>query len=667
MKPIKSQVAGYGLHYHANNQLIPNATDRLLFQCLIDVVRKQLTRSLDETTIMMSYSQLGRLAGLERSRTLPACIKRLEALGLIKKYKNGITVACDEYVAIVHMYETLDPAQKDVFAEDFTRHGIEVLKKYADVETLRRREGLIGMTGNSIPLENSETRNITQFSTTENESCVFLHNQGRNITQKIDSDDENCVMFQLIPDEQDCEEIRSFAQAMAKFAYSFNSECQFEEFQEALGCVFLQHPWSDFVKQAFFTGKVSNSFFEELEKLRISSQQTCVFLQLFSQKTAYFYATVIIYNNKNNNNHKNLQKKPQKEDSNENFQDEIKKGFEGFGKVEVLDLSKPYEEVLKVEEDLDLSEENSQQSLKRAERVLRNRNPYRNKPFIKVSKVKDCIDYLDDVVKSPIDFFIHLFMWGIYDLYCDHYQPSYRIEDEEGNDQETLRYEHYEEMVNAPLPQDEIYSLAQNVYQDLVGAVEQGKYSYGDNEEEVAFSFDSFEDFIPYQIFQWTPCKMQDKSVPALKVALDKFYDIEAPDVYTPSASEKKDKVAKNRKLVEVILSADERSLTPMEAAIKKFYQDFVVLGEDNIIDEFTDGKGNVLESGGGLPDHLLKPWCYDLSSIGYKELTEALNSKYKPISGVHKKAYIFSADLVEVWNERNGYNDSITLKALQD
>lgn len=41
----KSQVAGYGLHYHANNLLISNTSDRVLFQYIIDVVRNQLSKS----------------------------------------------------------------------------------------------------------------------------------------------------------------------------------------------------------------------------------------------------------------------------------------------------------------------------------------------------------------------------------------------------------------------------------------------------------------------------------------------------------------------------------------------------------------------------------------------------------------------------------------------
>ena len=171
---------------------------------------------------------------------------------------------------------------------------------------------------------------------------------------------------------------------------------------------------------------------------------------------------------------------------------------------------------------------------------------------------------------------------------------------------------------------------------------------------------------MPYEIFQWSPCTMQDKAIPALKVAIDRFYDIEAKDVFTPSKGDKKTKNSQNKKLIELILSAEESQLTPMEAAIKQFYCDFVVAGEDNIIDEFTDGKGTALESGGGLPDHLLKPWSYDLPSVGYKELTSVLSAKYKPCDGIHKKAYIFSAEKVVEWNERNGYTGTIAHSAIQ-
>ena len=159
---------------------------------------------------------------------------------------------------------------------------------------------------------------------------------------------------------------------------------------------------------------------------------------------------------------------------------------------------------------------------------------------------------------------------------------------------------------------------------------------------------------------------MQDKSVPALKVAIDRFYDIEANDVFISNKGDKKTKNSQNKKLISLILSADDSDLSPIESAIKNFYRDFVISGEENIIDEFTDGKGTALESGGGLPDHLLKPWCYSLPSVGYNEFTGVLNGKYKPCDGVHKKAYIFSAENVVEWNERNGYTDTIAHKSLQ-
>ena len=130
MKIEKQQVAGYGLHYHANNQLIQNPIDRVLFQCLIDLVRRQLATSLDNQTIILSKRQLSRISGLERSRTLPASIKRLEELGLIKKYKNGILVCCDEYVALVQLYESLSESEKDELAEKFTTQGITILQEY---------------------------------------------------------------------------------------------------------------------------------------------------------------------------------------------------------------------------------------------------------------------------------------------------------------------------------------------------------------------------------------------------------------------------------------------------------------------------------------------------------------------------------------------------------
>lgn len=78
----------------------------------------------------------------------------------------------------------------------------------------------------------------------------------------------------------------------------------------------------------------------------------------------------------------------QTEEENENFQQNIQKGFEGFGKVEVIDLDEPSE---KIKEDFMEIDDISQQKLKRAERAMRAKNSYRNKPFIKVERAKeDC-------------------------------------------------------------------------------------------------------------------------------------------------------------------------------------------------------------------------------------------------------------------------------------
>ena len=142
MKLDKPQVAGYGLHYHANNQLIPNATDRVVYQSLIDVVRKQLANSIDDQTVMLSMSQLSRLTAVERGHSLPACIKRLEALGLLKKFKNGLLINCDEYVTLVQLYESLANDKRDQLAKDFSKKGVLVLEEYGACVKLHSREAV---------------------------------------------------------------------------------------------------------------------------------------------------------------------------------------------------------------------------------------------------------------------------------------------------------------------------------------------------------------------------------------------------------------------------------------------------------------------------------------------------------------------------------------------
>lgn len=653
MKTEKPQVAGYGLHYHANVQLIPNVSVRTVLQCLVDLVRKQLTESLNNQTVIISLGQLGRMTGIDPYRTIPGCVDKLEGLGLIKKHKNGITLLCDDYVAAVQLCETLPKAEKDTFLKQFHSIGVEALQNCRGTAKLQGREALIGISGSSIPLENPAP--LQKCRDLDNESEKPYKNVG---VQTSEVENPTFLQGWENPDEsnQTPTILQGLAQQIAETLHFCRGYCNFEELCEFLTPTFLQGSLKNLVKYAFETGNFPNTFTFELQNPYNFAGGTPTFLQGLASKSLQFCRTVIIRDNIKDKGATSKVK------VNKNEEEDLKKGFENFGKVEVVDFN---ESSVKVKEDLEEVDEISQQVLKRAERSMRDRNPYRNKPFIKSERAYEIVECLDEVVKSPVDFFINQFWEGIYILYLDNYKPSDKI-DEEGEPVEDSQISDWTEMIGAPLPQDEVYNLAKNVYEDLLGAVEQGKFVYGPNSEwEVRFSFNSFEDFIPYQIFQWTPCTMQDKSVPALKVAIDRFYDIEAKDVFTSSKTDKRTKNAQNKKLVQGILSAEYIQLTPIEAAIKKFYEDFVVTGEDNVIDEFTDGRGTPLESGGGLPDHLLKPWCYKLSSVGYNELTGVLNGKYRPIDGIHKKAYIFSAESVVEWNERNGYRDSISHSAI--
>lgn len=642
------KLAGYGLHYFATNQLIPTFTDRAIFQCLLDEVRMQLMKSLNNETVLISQERLRLKAGVSNRTTARNSIKRLEELGLITAYRNGYKIHCDEFVTLIKNYEVLPESEKCQFVCDFEHDGISIVQKCTiPVEPMCRAE-LVGLSGSSIQVESSEMFNYEQIYASESENCSKV-NTISNIEQS-----------------EICSKVNSFAELLAETVHNctyIDTECSILNILE---CSEMNNVEKALVREAILTGKVPETVKNSLENLFTFEHLTCSLLNIFTKKPVQKCTSVIIYNKKKNKRDEPLKNEIQTEEENENFQDNIQKGFEGFGKVEILDLDKPSEEI---EEDFKENDDISQLKLKRAERQLRERNSYRNKPFIKVERAKEIVDCLDEVVKSPVDFFIYQFWWGIFDLYCEHYHPSTRI-NEEGEIEDEPQLSDWKEMIGAALPQDEIYSIAQNVYEDMIGAIEQGKYVYGDdNEWEVSFGFTTFQDFNPYEIFQWSPCTMQDKSVPALKVAIDRFYDIEANDVFTPSKGckvDKKTKNSQNKKLINLILSADDTSLSPMESAIKSFYRDFVVSGDDNIIDEFTDGKGTALESGGGLPDHLLKPWCYNLSSVRYNEFTGVLCNKYKPCDGVHKKAYIFSAENVVEWNERNGYTDTIAHEALQ-
>lgn len=649
-KPTK--LAGYGLHYFATNQLIPTFTDRAIFQCLLDEVRMQLMKSLDNETVVISQEQLRLKAGVSNRTTASNCIKRLVGLGLITAYRNGYKVHCDEFVTLIKNYEALPGTDKSQFVHDFQHEGISIVQKCTIPVEPKCRAELIDLSGSSIQIESSDMFKSEQICESEAEN-------GSKVNKCSEMNMFKSEHLFNIEHTEICSKVNSFADLLAETVHNFtglDAECSILNILE---CSEMNNSEKELVREAVLTGKVPESVKNSLENLFTFEHLTCSLLNIFVQKPVQKCTSVIIYDKERNKREPELKK----EGKEENSQDNIKKSFEGFGKVEVLDFDEPSEDI---KQDLEVQEDFSQQVLKRAERSMRERNSYRNKPFLKVERVKEIVDCLDEVVKSPVDFFLYQFWWGIFDLYCDHYHPSQKI-DEEGEEAEDSQLVDWKEMIGAPLPQDEIYSLAKNIYDDLLGAVEQGRYIYGDNNEwEVRFAFSSFEDFNPYEIFQWTPCTMQDKAIPALRVAIDKFYNIEAPDVFTPTKGDKRTKNSQNKKLIELVLTTEESQLTPIEAAIKEFYRDFVVTGEDNIIDEFTDGRGTALESGGGLPDHLLKPWCYDLPSVGYNELTGVLSAKYKPCDGIHKKAYIFSAEKVVEWNERNGYPDSIAHQTIQ-
>lgn len=642
MKPANPQVAGYGLYYRANNHLVPKISDRLLLQCLVDMVRPQLKQSLHNQTVFVSNKQLGRISGIDSGKTIPSSLERLERCGLIQRHTNAITVNCDLYVTLIQHYESLSAHDRAKFANDFVSNGPKVLEvSNIQVREMCRSE-LLGMVGTSISVISSENDwKLPTISETEPQN---VGNFQSNWKLPNDMENSNLIGF-----------IQHLMQQMAKTLEVSNTNWTFPTLVEALNVGNLQPDVFLALKSAFETGNLPNSvIFDPQKRLEVSNFMIGSF-QLFAQKTLEVSNTVIIDNKKRNKGEIPLKMED------ENSQEELKKGFESFSKVEIINFDEPSAETQKEDEPYE------QKVLERAERAMRSRNPYKNKPFFPVERIKEIVETLDEVVKSPVDFFLYQFWWGIYDLYCDHYQPSLKF-DEEGEAVDEPQSSDWKEMVGAPLPQDEIYALAKNVYEDLTGAVEQGRYVYGDNNEwEVRFGFDSFQDFNPYEMFQWTPCTMQDKSIPALRVAVDKFYDIEADDAHTAGKSDKRTKNVQNRKLVELIMSADNSQLTPIEMAIKNFYATFVQQGEDGVINDFTDANGVALESGGGLPDHLLKPWCYDQQSINYNEFTGILSTRYKPCDGIHKKATIFSADLVVHWNEKHGYSQTVSHMALQD
>lgn len=666
----KPKIAGYGLHYFATNQLIPTFTDRALFQCLLDDVRMRLSKSLDNDTSLLSQETLRARAGVANRMTAKKSLQRLEELGLITIYKNGYKVHCDEFVTLIKNYEALDDSEKAQFVFNFEHEGISIVQKCTIPVEPMCREELLGLSGSSITIEESEMFKSEQISDDEVENCSKVN-----------------IMFKSEHSEI-CSKVNSLAELLAKTVHNltcFVPECSI---MNTLECSKMNIEDKMLVKEAILTGKVPEIVKNDLEKMFTFEHLTCSLLNIFTSKPVQKLTPVIIEDKeKKINEGSPLKKGSEKEeneieDDDEDFHESIRRGFERFSKVEVpsFDDELPDDENKEEGEDKeglgkgkDEVEDYSQLVIKRAERQMRERNPYRKKRFFKRDEIEDIVNYVDDEVKSPYKFFLYLFWWGIFDLYQEHYNPAVRIDEEGELDESSRERCEWREMLNAPLPQDEIYRVAQNAYEDLCGAVEQGKYIFGSDQDEyeVTFAFKEFEDFIPYHTFQWKPCTMKDKSVPALRVEIDKFYDIETDDCYVaPARSRSTNRIrnAHSRKMTAAILKADDSQLTPMEAVIKKFYDAFVVLSDDdNMVDQWKDGRGEMLEYCDKLPDHILKPWCIGLKGIGYNGLTSVMFDQYKPIDGLHRRPWLFSAELVVEWNERNGYLDTVAHQAIKD
>ncbi len=448
----------------------------------------------------------------------------------------------------------------------------------------------------------------------------------------------------------------------AKALHSSSKYIQFEDFINSIPPLYLQNNVVECIKHMFVYAE-----------LPINWQNKCcteeipvdVFIQYLAAKVLSFCNGFMT---STTSKKKALSEEciSDNEEAEEDYHAEIEKGFEKFMNLEIPDFD---QSALSVEND-EVVEDFSSQELRRAERALHKRNPYRNKPFIKLDRVKDMVDYLDEKVQSPVDFFVYWFWQGLYDLYCDYYKPSERI-DEYGELIEEPCDFNWTEMLGAPLPQKEVYSLAENVYQDMLGAVEQGKFVYGEyGEYEVTFAFDSFKPFSPCEMFQWKPYTMKNKSIPALIVDIEKFYDVEAEDVYVPTESTRENRAIQNkqnREFVYQVMEANEAQLTPIEQSIRSFYNSLVLYGPDYSIDDFTDEKGVVLtHCNGRLPDHIFRRWGYRTLPIKFEEFVDMCKNRYEPILGFCRSRNAFSVEKVVRWNELNGFRDSVAHRSIR-
>ena len=650
MSNPEQKTVRYGLYYKAIFQLVESAPDKIILIFLTDEYRQQMRASLMEQTIFISQKRISEILGLNR-RTVTASLSKLEQLGLIKVRPNAITFHGDEFVSLIKHYESLGYSEQVAFASEFKSKGIEILNGKIQEGS---RKDLTGLQGTSFlsnhALKYAEVCKNTQTESSNGASCAEIHNDVQKCTTMCKNTHLGAKMHRFL---------HQFAEIVQKCT----KESTFDMVFSTTPCAEMHNNEYEAMKEAFYTGNFS-------ENIEIDQNLLCTLAQLAvlfytrgcaemhnedPKSCAFLHNSNYIYNNKNNKpaslSEKGEEGFPLKPLSNE-------EGFQPSFTSEAVEDSLG---IIELEGDVPFGKRSSRTIQVKNKKKLS--SPYKDKPFFAESDAKKITASLDPAVTytSPVKLFINLFWWGCWDLYTENYDA--RDYDEHGDpiDSEDINDL---KMIDAVLPVEDLLKLAEQVYDDIAGAVEKGEYedSYG----TYKLGFDSIDDLQPHFIFDWEEAEANGRK--GLKVSLKRFRNIEATVIEkVPSPRTRSEIIAESkldRAFTKSLMQVAEENLTPVEKIIRKFYETFVTFSDDYRPENYTNSEKQSIE-GHSLPGYIYKGtvafWCNE-QELPVDELYETLSQSERHVHGADLKMTrnIFSVRNVYRWNVSHGYEQSV-------
>lgn len=650
MSNPESKTVRYGLYYKAIFQLVESAPDKIILIFLTDEYRQQMRTSLLEQTIFISQKRISEILGLNR-RTVTASLSKLEQLGLIKVRPNAITFNGDEFVSVVKHYESLGYSEQAVFASEFKSKGVEILN--GKIEEGCRKE-LIGLQGTSFlsnpALKYTGVCKNAQPESSDDEMCAEIHRGVQKYTTMCKNTHIGVKMHR-------------FLQQFAEIVQKCTDKNTFDMVFSTTSCAEMHNDEYEILKEAFYTGNFSENIEIDQNLLCTLAQlavhfytQGCAFLHNEDPKScAFLHNSNYIYN-KINNKPASTSKKGE-----EDFPLKPLSNVEGFQPSSDSEEVEDSLGIIELEGEVPFGDRSSRTSqLKPKSKIS---SPYKDKPFFSETEAKKITASLDPTVTytSPVKLFINLFWWGCWDLYTENYDA--RDYDEHGDPIDNDDINDLK-MVDAIFPVEDLLKLAEQVYDDMAGAVEKGVYedSYG----TYKLGFDSIDTIQPHFVFDWEDAEANGRK--GLKVSLKRFRNIEATVIEkSPTPKTRSEIIAESkldRAFTKSLMQTAEGDLTSLEKIIRNFYETYVAFSEDYRPENFTNADKQPVE-GHSLPGYIYKgtvaSWCNE-QELPVDELYEALSQTERHVHGADLKMTrnIFSVRNVHRWNVAHGYEQSI-------